>query len=88
MTLRLNLKGEYFDEIKAGRKPLEYRLASKWEHRLQKPFTDILLLRGYPKRGDESKMLRRPWKGYEIQEITHYHFGEHPVIVCAIDVTP
>ncbi len=88
MTLRLNLKGEYFDEIKAGRKPLEYRLASKWEKRLQKPYTDILLLRGYPKRGDESRMLHRPWRGYVIKEITHPHFGSAPVRVCAIDVTP
>lgn len=32
--LHLNLKGEYFDQIKAGTKIFEYRLAAKWEKRL------------------------------------------------------
>lgn len=29
-VLYLNLKGEYFDQIRAGTKRFEYRQASKW----------------------------------------------------------
>ena len=32
--LRLNLKAEYFHAIRDGSKPEEFRLASKWERRL------------------------------------------------------
>lgn len=50
--LRLNLKGCYFDAIRDGTKTHEYRLAAKWEKRLAgKTYDEILLLRGYPKRG-------------------------------------
>ena len=86
--LRLNLKGCYFDAIKAGTKTHEYRLAEKWEKRLAgKSYDEIHLLRGYPKRGDESRILRRAWNGYTIEMITHPHFGDKPVRVLAIDVT-
>ena len=86
--LRLNLKGCYFDAIKAGTKTHEYRLAEKWEKRLDgKTYDEIHLLRGYPKRGDESRILRRAWNGYKIEMIQHPHFGDKPVRVLAIDVT-
>ena len=86
--LRLNLKGCYFDAIKAGTKTHEYRLADKWEKRLAgKTYDEIHLLRGYPKRGDESRILRRAWNGYTIEMIQHPHFGDKPVRVLAIDVT-
>lgn len=86
--LRLNLKGCYFDEIKAGTKPKEYRLADKWEKRLAgKTFDQVHLFRGYPKRGDETRIIRRKWNGYVIETRSHPHFGPNPVRVCAIDVT-
>ncbi len=85
--LRLNLKGEYFDAIRAGTKTHEFRLASTWTRRLAgKVFDQVHLLRGYPKRGDESRILRRAWSGYTVQTITHPHFGPKPVKVLAIDV--
>jgi hypothetical protein len=87
-TLRLNLKGCYFDAIKAGTKKHEYRLADKWEKRLDgKTYDEIHLLRGYPKRGDESRILRRAWNGYTIEMIQHPHFGDKSVRVLAIDVS-
>lgn len=86
--LRLNLKTEYFNAIRDGSKPEEYRLASKWEKRIVgKTFDEIHLLLGYPKRGDESRILRRKWNGYKVVERTHPHFGPDPVLVLAIDVT-
>lgn len=85
--LHLNLKGEYFDQIRAGTKHFEYRLASKWLKRLEgKPFERLFIKRGYPKSGDQERILELPWQGYEIQNITHPHFGQDPVEVCAIHV--
>lgn len=91
-VLRLNLKGCYFDAIRDGTKPKEYRLAATWEKRIRNGcyrvgVDEILLLRGYPKRGDESRMMRRIWNGYEIEELQHEHFGTQKVRVLAIDVT-
>lgn len=86
-VLRLNLKTCYWDAIKDGSKTKEYRLASKWESKLAgKTYDEILLLKGYPKRGDETRQLRRSWNGYTVETITHPHFGDSPVKVLAIDV--
>ena len=85
--LHLNLKGEYFDAIKAGTKTHEFRIASKWLRRLAgKVFDRIYIKRGYPKAGDVERIIERPWRGYELQTITHPHFGSEPVEVLAIRV--
>lgn len=85
--LHLNLKGEYFDQIKAGTKDREYRLSAKWLKRLEgKTFDGIVLKRGYPKRGDVDRIMERPWRGFDLVTITHPHFGCEPVHVCAIVV--
>lgn len=65
----------------------EYRLRAKWEKRLAgKEFAFIHIKLGYPQRGDTSRIVTRPWRGYEIQTITHPHFGPDPVEVLAIRV--
>lgn len=85
--LHLNLNGEYFEQIKAGVKPFEYRLAEKWLKRLSgKTFDRIFVKHAYPKNGDMEKIVERPWRGFELQTITHPHFGPDPVLVCAIRV--
>jgi hypothetical protein len=85
--LRLHLKGCYFEAIRDGLKTEEFRLSEKWERRLSgKTFDEVHLFLGYPKRGDESRVLRRVWLGYRKIEILHPHFGSKPVIVCAINV--
>lgn len=85
--LHLNLKGEYFDQIKAGTKTHEFRLCEKWAKRLEgKVFDRIFVKRGYPKREDISKIIERPWRGYELKTITHPHFGAEPVDVFTIRV--
>ncbi|HEK4046067.1 TPA: ASCH domain-containing protein [Pseudomonas aeruginosa] len=88
-TLTLPLKGEYFDEIKAGTKPEEYRqVTSYWRKRLEgRSYDSIELTRGYPKRDDAARRLVLPWKGYRVATITHPHFGADPVEVFAIDVS-
>lgn len=93
VDLVLPLKGEYFDAIRDGTKPEEYRLANAyWTCRLHdgdgKPrtFDRIILTKGYPKRDDSSRRLIRPWKGFVRKALTHPHFGAAPVEVFAIDV--
>jgi hypothetical protein len=86
--LRLNLCGIYWHQIKAGTKLKEYRLASKWKSRIEgKKFVEVHLMLGYPKKSDESKILRRRWLGYTVETVTHLHFGNLPVEVLAIDVS-
>lgn len=89
--LRLHLKSEYWHAIQRGEKPLEYRLATTyWQLRLRSKvgYDEIHLMLGYPKKGDESKTLRRKWLGCPaLREIRHPHFGRDPVLVYAIDVS-
>jgi len=86
--LHLSLKGVYFDQIKAGTKPFEYRLKTPyWWKRLSKaPFRNIVLTKGYPKRDDAERRLVLPWRGFYMDTIQHEHFGPYPVRVYAIVV--
>lgn len=88
MILTLNLKAVYFDQIKSGCKKFEYRVTSKyWRTRLDgRQYTEIKIRLGYPKSGDKSREITRPWLGYEIQKVQHELFGTEPVEVFAIRV--
>lgn len=58
-----------------------------WKKRLlNKNYDTIILKSGYPSKNNTEKYLEREWKGYEIQKITHPHFGLEEVIVFAIIV--
>lgn len=84
--LHLNVKGEYFDQIKSGEKVQEFRLYNDyWRKRLETEDYDLVLIKkGYPKRDDWDRIEARPYRGYQIKEITHPHFGNDPVEVFAI----
>lgn len=91
-VLHLHLKAEYFDAIQAGTKKEEYRRNSQyWCERLLPPrsgfYREVWLYRGYPKRGDESRILKRKYKGVRLIRITHPEFGKDPIQVFAIDVS-
>lgn len=88
--LHLALKGEYFDQIKAGTKKEEYRqFTPYWCRRLEgRAYSNIVLTKGYPSRNDHERRLVRPWRGYTIKTIAHPHFGPDPVQVYAIKVAP
>ena len=88
-TLHLPLKREYFDAIRAGTKPKEFRLRTPhWRKRLEgREYDQIVLTLGYPSRNDHARRIVLPWRGYTIKTITHPHFGKEPVQVFAIDVT-
>lgn len=87
-TLHLPLTREYFEAIRDGRKPEEYRLCTPhWRKRLEgQEFEQLMLMLGYPARGDHARRMALPWRGYTIKTITHPHFGPEPVEVYAIDV--
>jgi len=84
--LVLHVKGEYFDAIKSGTKKLEYRLCNEyWRKRLEnRTYREVVIFRGYPRKGDKLNMLEFPYKGYKHEKITHKHFGNVPVEVYAI----
>jgi hypothetical protein len=96
MKLQLALKAEYFDAIKAGTKPEEYRLANDyWRNRLiiggpkgvlARTFDGIVLTKGYPRSDNIERRIELPWRGWTLKVITHPHFGPEPVKVFAIDV--
>jgi hypothetical protein len=88
-TLVLPLKAVYFEQIKAGTKPREYRLTTPyWRKRLEgRDYDTIVLTLGYPAAEDTGRRLRRKWRGYSIETIRHPHFGAEPVQVFAIDVS-
>lgn len=87
-VLTLPVVGLYFNEIKAGTKPFEFRLMTEyWRKRIEdRTYDSVLITWGYPAAADESRRLARPWRGYEIQRITHEFFGPRPVLVYAIRV--
>lgn len=84
--LHIPLKGEYFDQIKAGTKPFEYRLQTPyWAKRLHgRAYCNVIFTRGYPRKDDTERRLKMPYLGYEIQTINHPHFGDEDVTVFAI----
>lgn len=88
MDLTLPLNAEYFNAIKAGTKPEEFRLRTPfWRKRLEgRTFDRVVLTLGYPSRDDEARRLVLPWQGMRETTITHPHFGPEPVEVYAINV--
>lgn len=87
-TLTLPLKAEYFDAIRDGTKPEEFRLVNDyWSKRLVgREYDRIILTKGYPRADDTSRRLERPWRGFTVKTITHPHFGNVPMTVYAITV--
>jgi hypothetical protein len=90
-TLTIPVKGVYFDEIRDGRKLVEYRLRTDfWVKRLRmREYDQIVLTRGYPKGGGIEGVTRltREWRGFTCGTICHPHFGPEAVDVYNIDVS-
>lgn len=86
--LTLNLKGKYFNQIKAGTKTEEYRLRKPhWQRLLEdRQYDEVHICLGYPAKDDTKKRIVRPWQGCTVKTITHPHFGADPVEVYAIKV--
>jgi hypothetical protein len=81
------LKAMYFDQVKAGTKPWEYRECKEyWRKRLEGKTFDFVEIRGgsWGEKRTPENTLFFPWRGYEIKEITHPLFGNIPTKVYAI----
>jgi len=87
-NLVLHVRHCYFVEMKECRKEFEYRLMTPyWRKRIEgRNYRAIVIYDGYPKRGETGTVMVRPWNGYEVQKITHEHFGLQPVEVFAIRI--
>lgn len=88
-VLHIPLKAVYFDAIVAGTKAEEYRQTTPyWRKRLEgRSYASLVLTKGYPKKGDDDRVLALPWRGYTVKTITHPNFGPEPVEVFAINVS-
>ncbi len=87
--LHLNLKSEYFYQIKLGHKIYEFRLQNAyWTKRLvNRAYDQIQIKNGYPRKNDWENIEVRPWRGFEVfEDFKHEHFGAKPVNVFAIRV--
>jgi hypothetical protein len=86
--LILPVKRCYFEQMRDGTKPFEYRLRTAyWRKRLVgRSYDRVIVTLGYPSKDDHERRLVLPWLGYEEQVITHPHFGAEPVEVFAIRV--
>jgi hypothetical protein len=86
-NLILYLKEVYFNQVKAGTKPWEYRECKDyWRKRLEGKTFDFVEIRGgsWGETRTPENTLFFPWRGYEIQELTHAIFGNVPTKVYAI----
>ena len=84
--LHLALKGEYFDLIKAGKKPFEFReMTPYWVKRLvNRDYENVIFTRGYPRKDDAERRIKMPYRGYVESTIKHPHFGSDFIKVFAI----
>lgn len=86
-VLRLPVKAEYFEQIKAGTKIEEYRIIKDyWSKRLIKEYDEVWVTLGYPSSDETDKIIKFKWTGYEIKKITHKEFGNKEVDVYAIQL--
>ncbi len=85
-TLTLHLTFEYFDQIKAGTKTVEYPLCKPFWHKrlVGRTYDSIHIIRAYPRKGEAGKVVAFPYNGYTVETITHEHFGDDPVEVYVI----
>lgn len=76
-TLHLNLKKEYFEQIKSGKKTLEYRLKNAyWKKRLaNREYDEVHFKCGYPKKDDDTKIIKKKYIGYREIAVRHKHFN-------------
>jgi len=88
--LHLNLKAEYFEQIRDGKKLFEFRECNDfWRKRLiSKEYDEVHFKLGYPKNDDNLKILKRKYIKYDVRIINHPHFYDSkPTKVFAIPTT-
>jgi len=86
--LILNLKAEYFNEIKEGKKPYEYRLYNEyWKKRLvNREYDEVHFKLGYPRNDESHKIIKKEYLGWELRGIRHNHFNNTGATDRQVDV--
>jgi hypothetical protein len=89
VDLILPLKRKWFEQIKAGIKPFEFRLNNEyWQKRLiGKTYDKVIFTLGYPKRDDGERRIVKPWAGYEMQTVISEEWDNEPKDCFAIRIT-
>lgn len=84
--LKIPVKKEYFEQIKAGTKKEEYRLFKEyWRKRLEnKNYDEVWITLGYPSKAEKNKILKFKYIGYIKKIIQHKEFGDFPVEIYSI----
>jgi hypothetical protein len=87
--LTLRLKTIYWNQIAAGTKREELRLANPRYIRqlLSRDYDVIHLWLGYPPATEATKLLRFAWRGARRIRRQHEHFGPTPVDLIAVDLS-
>lgn len=90
MNINIAVRREYFEQIKAGTKRYEFRLANEyWRKRLEgREYDKIIITLGYPKRHDETRRMVFEWGGCFKKLHQHKEFGKEEVEVYAIPLDP
>lgn len=85
-TLYLPLKRKWFDLIKSGKKPFEFRLRNDyWTKRLVgKHYDRVVFTMGYPPKDDTSRRIEMDYRGYIETTIKSPEWGNEPKDVFAI----
>lgn len=86
--LVLSLKRKWFEQIRDGVKPFEYRLNNEfWQKRLiGKKYRNVIFTLGYPPKHDKSRRIIKPWLGYQIKTIVSEEWYNVPQNCFAIKV--
>jgi len=84
--LRIAVRREYFEKIRARTKKNEYRLDNDyWRKRLvNRHYDTVTITLGYPKKGDKDREQTFPYNGYDLVKKKHKEFGEKEKQVFAI----
>lgn len=84
--LRIAVRREYFEEIKALIKKEEYRVNNAyWQKRLHgRHYDTVTITLGYPKKGDKEREITFPYRGYTMKVIKHREFNNELIEVFAI----
>lgn len=86
-VLHLHLKVEYFELIKRGVKPYEFRLKKPyWIKRLNgdPQYDEVWFYRAYETAVEGISLIKRKFEKPKTRTIQHDHFGPEPVEVFAI----
>ncbi len=71
-TLILPLKRHWFEQIRDGKKPFEFRLRNAyWTKRLVgRHYDRVVFTLGYPAKSDTARRIEAPYRGYFLTTVT------------------